>query len=151
MVEEAAHIAGNVERQELMDRPGRQALRQEACRGHGPRGHQDREPAPLQPLDQGQQRHRLADAGTMQPDQRLVRALGARIAAPFGQARRVFLAAPAPPEQQAGSGRLEQGRERAVGLDDEAAAHAASAFAAAALAAWISRRPAPGSRAPISA
>ena len=149
VVEEAAHVARHVERQVLMDGPGRQARRQKPCRGDRAGGHQHREPPLLQPGDQRQQGHGLAHAGAVQPDELAVRALDAGVAAPLGQPLRIFLAAAAAPLQQPGRKRLQQGGAQPVASDEGAlAAHAGAP--AAGRPACCSRRPAPGSRLPTS-
>ena len=109
MRDEAAHEAGDVERHELMEGAGRQAIGEDRRRSDGSGGDQHVAAALGQFLDQRQQRQSLADAGAMQPDQDAGGPLKARLAAPLADPRAVLLAARQPPGQQ----RPAQGREGA--------------------------------------
>ena len=93
VVEEARGKARRIERNVLMDDAGRQPLARELGGGHRAGGEQDVEFLGDDALDQRDDRGDLADAGAVDPDQRAVRARRARLAAPLGQPRRIFLAA----------------------------------------------------------
>ena len=93
VVEKALHEARHIERDVLMDDFRRQPLAGELGGGHGAGGQQDLELLRHDALDQRNDRSDLADARTMNPNQRAVRPGDARFAAPLGEPRRIFLAA----------------------------------------------------------
>ena len=99
MGEETLDEARRVERDELMKRAFRQALLGERRRGDGAGGHQHSEVLRAQSLDQRHHREHFADAGAVHPDQRTGRPCQTRLAATFGNAFGVLLAALQPPRQ----------------------------------------------------
>ena len=94
VIEEAPHVSDAVDRQVLMEGPGRQTLGHEPSRGDGARGDQSMQARPVfqEPSDKGQQRQGFANACRVRPHQP---ALGAgKSGAPeaFAEALLVFLA-----------------------------------------------------------
>ena len=75
MIEESRDPARHIDRNELMPRPRRQPLFEEMGRGDRSGGKQDFERGPRlqQPVNQRQQRGRLADARGVHPDERPAR------------------------------------------------------------------------------
>ena len=91
VVEEAGDEGAGVQRHELVDDAGRRPPLGHAAGGERAGGEQHAEAALGEPLDQRQDGNDFADAGAVHPHQRARGALGAGIATPLGEARRVFL------------------------------------------------------------
>ena len=115
VLDEARRIARRVERDELVDHVGRQALVGEPRRRDGAGGDQHIEIARPDALDQRDDGEHLADACAMRPDQRSGRAGDPRFAAPLGQALRMLLAAREPPREHDARHRRRERGEAAIG------------------------------------
>ena len=84
MVEKARHVARHVERNKLVDHLRGKPLTGDSSRGHGTGGDEQRKSAFSDALDQRNRRDEFADACTMHPHQRAVRARYFAFAAPLG-------------------------------------------------------------------
>src|SRR5262249_27443665 len=106
-----------VDRDVLVTRPlRRQPPRQHACRGDGPGRDQQVEPGPLaaEPVDDGEERCRLAHARRMEPGERSARSRRARAAEALGKALGILLPAGPALREIGGEGRAGQRREAAI-------------------------------------
>ncbi len=100
VIQKSGHGARDIERHELMDGAGGQALAQDFCAGDGAAGHQHGVAAGLKFFNQRQRGQAFADTGAVNPDQASARAGDPRNPQPFAQPVMIFLAAPGPPRQQ---------------------------------------------------
>ena len=100
MVEKALDIVTNVERHILMHCPGAETPLGNGGRSHGSSRQKDCQATIAKPLQQRQDGIGFADAGSMGPDQRAVRAFLAGFAETFLAARRILLTAARPAIQK---------------------------------------------------
>ena len=73
MIEKATYEARDIERNELMDRPGRKALFSEPARCDRAGRHEHVDAAGADAVDQRQNAGQFSDTRAMQPDKRIVR------------------------------------------------------------------------------
>ena len=88
MIEEAADETRRVERDELVQHAGGQALLGERRRGHRAGGDEHCEILAAKALDQRNDRQHFADAGAVDPDQRTGRTRQRRFAVTLAEPRR---------------------------------------------------------------
>ena len=111
MVEEALDVPRRVERNELVDRPGGQAPLGELSRRHRSGRDEHVEAARANAVDQWDDRHHLADARAVRPDQRSMRPRSRAFAASLAHASGILPpAAGAVAEQQRGQRRRDGGQ-----------------------------------------
>src|SRR5882672_9726931 len=97
IVKEPRNEIRHVEGDELVKGAGRQPLFRQFSRGDSAGGHQHRETAHANALEQRKYGDEFADACRMHPDERAWRPRGARLAAALGDSIEAFLSARKPP------------------------------------------------------
>ena len=115
VLEKARGKTRHVERHELMDDAGGQALRGDAARRDRAGGDEHAVPARAEPLDQRQHAEQFADARAVQPDQWPVRPREGGDAAALVDARADLLAAAQPLREQHVDQRFRGRRKEAIG------------------------------------